>query len=271
MERGVSTARNIEFYQRYYSQFARRYDSYVRERSRIVARCLLEWASIDGRRILDLGIGTASVWEHIQRKNPMNVSVLGIDIVPAMLDIARSKSIPWVELREGDILGFDDDAHYDLVLASSVLRHLANPSIGVLKAYNLLTESGELLVEEQTLDDSHYQLLPRITDEIIEYWKPSIREDSFMMSEEELLRIVSDAGFEGKRFEEFSYNQEFKSFEEIRDLLITDTMWGMTYRKIEKEHRRKCDEILLGTLKDELKEPVLPRGIFVSLHAKATS
>lgn len=268
MSENTSSEKEIEFYVLYYSRFSRRYDSYVRERSRIVARCLTEWTDINCKDVLDFGVGTASVWEEINKMGLVNLSVMGIDIVDAMLEVARRKEIPWLQLGNENVETYTEKKKYDLVVASSVIRHLPDPAMAVEKANHLLKDDGEFLVEEQTLGDSHYVILPKVTNEIEEYWIPSSRNDSFMKSEEELLDIISDSGFRRKRYEEFSYEQKYDTFEEIKDMLVNDTMWGMSYQEIEDRHRKKCDDTLLRVLRDQLHDPILHRRIFVCLLQK---
>jgi ubiquinone/menaquinone biosynthesis C-methylase UbiE len=268
MNKHISSDGEVEFYKRYYTQFAGRYDSYVCERSRIVARCLLDWVDLDDKDVLDLGVGTASVWEDVNETGSQNVSVVGVDIVPVMLEVARKKKISWLKLREENIETYEDKERYDLVLASSILRHLPDPSTAVSKAYGFLVGGGKFLIEDHMLKDSHYQILPRVTNEIAEYWRPVPKEDSFMMNEEDMLDLISGAGFEIERYEEFRYVQRYYSLREFMDFLIDNTMWGMSYRRIEKGHRKKCDDIFLGMLREVLREPVLERWVFVCLLSK---
>jgi len=263
--------KEVDFYKQYYTKFSRKYDSHVHERSRIVAECLKSWVDLDHKMILDLGVGTASVWEHLRGFEPEDISVLGIDIAPAMLEIAREKNIAWLNLREDDIERYDDNNQYDLVIASSILKHLPDPSNLVLKIRNFLKDDGELLAEEHTLKDSQYQILTLVTERILDHWTPIARENSFMMSDEDFMGIITRAGLRLKKSEKFSYDQPYGSFEELRQTLIDDTMWGMDYRRIGEGKRAECDTIFLETLRECLEEPTLRRRIFVGLFDMVSS
>jgi SAM-dependent methyltransferase len=89
----------------------------------VVARMELR----DGLRILDLGCGTGTLALAIKRAFP-NVEVVGVDIDPDVLAIARSKAAAAgldIELIQGSIDRLDfPDAGFDRVVSSLVFHHL---------------------------------------------------------------------------------------------------------------------------------------------------
>lgn len=51
-------------------------------------------------RVLDVGCGTSALLQKLSREFPQ-VTLVGVDPVPAMLEVARGRVPPSTELREG--------------------------------------------------------------------------------------------------------------------------------------------------------------------------
>ena len=77
-------------------------------------------AAVAARRLLELGVGTGLIIEHLLLKYRSDYdAVTGVDITPAMMAIARGRLQPWpqVDLRDQNIISLDLGAAYDLAFS----------------------------------------------------------------------------------------------------------------------------------------------------------
>lgn len=121
-------------------------------REREVKQALVAQAAIPpGGTVVDLGCGTGTLALLIQSARP-DVRVIGVDVDPKVLDIARGKIAragATIELRQGTLqeAGLDPGS-VDRVLSSLVLHHLTREekvaSLGA--AHAALRADGELHV-----------------------------------------------------------------------------------------------------------------------------
>jgi ubiquinone/menaquinone biosynthesis C-methylase UbiE/DNA-binding transcriptional ArsR family regulator len=100
------------------------------------------------RAVLDVGTGTGRM---LQLLSPHAERVVGVDLSPAMLAVARAgverASLRNVQLRQGDIyaLPVERDA-YDLVLVHQVLHYLDDPLRALKEAARAMRPGGRLVV-----------------------------------------------------------------------------------------------------------------------------
>ena len=98
--------------------------------------------------VLDLGTGTGRM---LQLLSPHANRVVGVDMSPAMLSIARAEveraNLRNVQLRQGDVyaLPVERDS-YDLVLVHQVLHYLDDPQRALREAARALRPGGRLVV-----------------------------------------------------------------------------------------------------------------------------
>ena len=132
----------------------------------------LEWASVqDGEQVLEVAVGTGLSFQHIVTKNITGYNV-GIDITPAMLKKARSRtrrvckraSISNINytLSLGDAYGlsYPDDC-FDLVLNSYMFDLLpVDDFVPVLSEFNrVLKPGGRLVMLNMTHGEAWYNHL----------------------------------------------------------------------------------------------------------------
>ena len=106
----------------------------------LVARADVE----PGDRVLDVACGTGVVTRAALERVGAEGSVRGLDINPAMLAVARSKS-PGVDFVRGSALTlpFDDDA-FDVVLCQLGLQFFPNRAAALAQMRRVLTGGGRL-------------------------------------------------------------------------------------------------------------------------------
>ena len=103
--------------------------------------------------VLDVGCGTGPVIELLATKYPEKHFV-GLDITPAMIEVARSKGLPNAEFVVGDAesLPFGDGG-FDAVLCSNSFHHYPNPGAFLREAHRVLRPGGKLILRDYTSND----------------------------------------------------------------------------------------------------------------------
>jgi len=124
----VSDLRNLRQFNRYFGSYA------------LITRFLRRWITPEAHlRVLDLATGSGDIPRLVvnhARKVGARISVLAIDQQSSTLEIARSLSVdfPEIEFRQGDVVSFEDDTQFDIVLCSLALHHFDESSaVRVLK------------------------------------------------------------------------------------------------------------------------------------------
>lgn len=113
--------------------------------------------------LLDLGTGTGRMLEVLA---PRAVRAVGLDVSPAMLNVARvnldAANLRQVQLRQGDAYAIPPDlAGFDLVLLHQVLHYLDDPARAIREAARALKPGGRLLIvdfaphQEESLRSEH--------------------------------------------------------------------------------------------------------------------
>jgi demethylmenaquinone methyltransferase/2-methoxy-6-polyprenyl-1,4-benzoquinol methylase len=97
-----------------------------------------------GERALDLATGTGDIAVRLARAVGPTGTVVGLDLTPAMLDVARARAghITW---QEGDMLSLPfADASFDVVTIGFGLRNTADVSRALAEAARVLAPGGRL-------------------------------------------------------------------------------------------------------------------------------
>src|SRR5438094_1649805 len=137
-----------------FGSIARRYDlanhllscgidfSWRRRAAEIVA----EWRP---QTIADLATGTGDLALALRKKLP-DAEVMGVDVLPEMLDLAQRKGMRRVVLADAMNLPFND-ASFDCVTIAFGLRNLENWAAALAEMSRVLKRKGHLLVLEFSL------------------------------------------------------------------------------------------------------------------------
>jgi SAM-dependent methyltransferase len=92
---------------------------------------------------LDAGCGTG---RHARHLVELRHRVVGVDLTPEMLDIARA-AVPDAEFVEGDLVDIPaDDAQFDLVVCGLAIAHVADLGAAVGELARVLRPGGHLVV-----------------------------------------------------------------------------------------------------------------------------
>jgi SAM-dependent methyltransferase len=109
----------------------------------LVRAALLSVGVGDATTLLDVGCGSGLALQHAAA---LGARVAGIDLAPALLQIARAR-LPDGDLREGglDALPFDDGA-FDAVIAINALQFAFAPSAALGEVARVLRGGGRLAI-----------------------------------------------------------------------------------------------------------------------------
>lgn len=128
-------------------------------------------------RVLDSGTGAGTLALALA---PLVREVVGVDLVPELLEAARRNAPPNVTFVEGDATKLPFDAFgFDLAASRRTLHHVARPELVVAELARVTRPGGTVLVEDQVApvdplaaleldrferarDRSHTRLLPDV-------------------------------------------------------------------------------------------------------------
>ncbi|MBI1907413.1 MAG: methyltransferase domain-containing protein, partial [Rhodocyclales bacterium] len=99
-------------------------------------------------RVLDVGCGTGALLHQLARSYPQ-ARLAGVDPMPEMLAIARSRLPPGVALREGwaDRLPCAD-ASFDVVVSCNMFHYIRKPIAALHEMGRVLRPGGELVITD---------------------------------------------------------------------------------------------------------------------------
>lgn len=98
---------------------------------------------IENCSILDVGCGTGILFNYFIKYNAK--SITGIDISKNMIDIAKLK-YPNIKLICDNILFFDDENKYDVVVLYNTLPHIYDLDLLFTNIKKLLIKDGKLII-----------------------------------------------------------------------------------------------------------------------------
>lgn len=134
-----------EEYARLASKYESKWSFYIQATAReTLARIELR----PEQRLLDVGCGTGVLLQRLSEACS-GAQLYGVDAVPEMLDIARKKIPPSVELHQGWVehLPFDSD-QFDLVVSCNMFHYSHQPMAALREMKRALTPGGQLILTD---------------------------------------------------------------------------------------------------------------------------
>jgi ubiquinone/menaquinone biosynthesis C-methylase UbiE len=189
------------------------------ERAEALAARVREFVPLSGdERALDAGTGTGALAYALA---PLVREVVGVDVVPELLEQARADSPANASFAEGDItkLGFER-ASFDLAGTLRTLHHVARPELAVAELARVTRPGGTVLVVDQIApndpltaleldrferarDPSHTRTLPDVDfRQLFEANALVLRRAEFAREARELEPYLDLAGCEGEAREQ---------------------------------------------------------------------
>jgi trans-aconitate 2-methyltransferase len=97
-----------------------------------------------GGRVVDLGCGTGELTDELHLAT-RSASTLGVDSSAAML--AKARSAPRLEFRQGDIATFSSDQPFDIVFSNAALQWVPHHRELLERIASLVALGGQLAVQ----------------------------------------------------------------------------------------------------------------------------
>ena len=161
-----------------------------------------------GECVLDLGAGTGRLAAHVAEIVGPSGWVVAMDPLPLWVDIAQSKAGENFEAcvgRAEDLSEFPDES-FNVVYLNSVFHWVEDKSRAITEIFRVLTPEGRLGLScpDATRPHEAFQFIRRAFNEVgAKRNRPIARLDH--LTEYELERLVTGAGFEG-------YKSELRTF-----------------------------------------------------------
>src|SRR6185437_1604973 len=169
-------------------------------------------------RALDVGTGAGTLALALA---PLVLEVVGVDIVPELLERARAKAPANVTFVEGDATSLPfETGSFDLTCTRRTLHHIARPERVIAELARVTASGGRIFVDDQIApvdplealdldrferarDPSHTRTLPDIDfRQLFEANDLVLLEDRFHTHRRELGYYLSLAGCEGEAAEQ---------------------------------------------------------------------
>jgi len=101
-----------------------------------------------GDRLLDVGCGTGALLWQLSKTYPAS-QLAGVDPVPEMLEIARRKLPPAIELHTAWSEQLPvDTGRFDVVVSSSMFHYIRDPLTALTEMHRVLRPGGTLVITD---------------------------------------------------------------------------------------------------------------------------
>jgi ubiquinone/menaquinone biosynthesis C-methylase UbiE len=139
-------------------------------------------------KVLDVGCGTGVMSARLAMSGRQ---VIGVDLSPAMIDRARRKEHSRLEFVQGDAENLPiESGSFDAVVNLISFHHYPTPARAIAEFRRVLRSNGRLVLIAFDRESRYIQLAQRTNR-----WTRWIAGQSWQKTSEEVIALVSDAGF----------------------------------------------------------------------------
>lgn len=153
-EANPSTSKETRRQQRAWRRHAASYDRTVERAERTMLEGSREWVGArSSGRVLEVAVGTGRSLPYY----PAGIELVGIDLSPEMLTIARTRAADagmTVDLREGDAEALPfSGASFDTVVCALALCSIPRPEVALAEMARVVAPGGALVLVDHTRSD----------------------------------------------------------------------------------------------------------------------
>ena len=147
-----------------------------------------QMSGLPAERVLDVACGTGQLLEFLSERTDQS-ELVGIDRVPAMLDVAKQRLGERATFLEGEAqhLPFED-AHFQLVTSTNALHYFPDANGALREIRRVISPGGNLIITDWCRSYIWMRLLNRVLP-----WTQHAHVHTF--SPGELKKGLADAGF----------------------------------------------------------------------------
>ena len=183
---------------KFWSDVAPSYDSWVEaafEDQYIAFKDHIAQAVGPQDRVLEVGSGTGNISLHIASHAG---SVVGVDISPEMVEVAREKAaerdLGNVRFQVGDAYDLPfEDGSFDKVVCVNVLQTMRSPERAVREGLRVLGDGGEMISITYAYGDSSLWETVKLARWVIKYGKPAYWSN---LKGVDLAKLFTEEGFD---------------------------------------------------------------------------
>lgn len=145
-------------------------------------------ADLPAERVLDVACGTGQLLELLAKRSDV-AELVGIDRVPAMLDVAKQRLGKKASFLAGEVAKLPfEDAHFDLVLSTNALHYFPDVNASLREIRRVISPSGNLVITDWCRNYFWMRVLNRVLP-----WTHHAH--AYTFSSSELVDSLAQAGF----------------------------------------------------------------------------
>ena len=210
-----------------------------------------------GERVLDVACGTGIVARRVAQELKGQARVTGLDLSPAMIEVARATSvqegvtIDW-HVSGADALPFPDGS-FDLVLIQQGVQFFPDRGAAAREAHRVLTAGGRLVTATWT--EIHNNPFSQIYGESVarNLGQPAMHAPFSLGNRDELQDVLTTAGFTNVAIETVRRNVRFKGSEQFLDRFVAGGAAAVpALQKLDEGERSR----LIAAVRADMTEPL---------------
>jgi ubiquinone/menaquinone biosynthesis C-methylase UbiE len=222
--------------------------------------------------VLDVGTGTGIVARHVASLVGPNGKVIGLDLNPNMLKVARAKAkqedlnIEW-HRGQAESLPFPDKS-FDLVLCQFALMFFEDRNAALAQMQRVLKDDGRICLSVwQSLD--RHPFYQRLHEAMHKHLGMSAIQDIFALGDEQEIRtLLTTAGFQHVDSEPVSMTSRFPNPESfLSGEIDADTAAIPSMQQLDTQRRQALISAIRTDMEMPLREITEDDHVVIPFHA----
>lgn len=226
-----------------------------------------------GARVLDVGCGTGVVTRAAARAVGPGGAVTGLDMNPAMLEVARhipveegSARITWVQ-STADRIALPD-ATFDLITCQQVLQFVPDRAAALREFRRLLAPGGRVAIAAWAGADLHPEQREIDVAIVRHTGQPALVAGFALSDPDEIRRLLEDAGFQVVAIDLIAKKSRFPEPDRaVRNHLLAATAGIPSFRQLDADSREELIDRIAVDLTDFTRANTVAGELVHSWHA----